>query len=287
MLPTGNRGAKLSFLFTMKTSASVVLITGGSSGLGKAMGQYLSTRGYRVYGTARNPENYKGFSAFPLLPMDVQEEASVQSALQELIRREGRIDVLINNAGVGITGPLEETPQAEAVNAFETNFHGPLRLIRTVLPYMREQKSGFILNITSIAGYMGLPYRGIYSATKGALTLVTEAYRMEVRRFGIRMCSLAPGDYATNIASRRFHTPAMKGSPYEDSYGESLRLMDEHVDQGKDPEEVARKVYKILQKKNPKVHYSVGSPLQRFSLVLKKILPDKIYERLLLNHYKL
>ncbi|MEJ2162990.1 MAG: short-chain dehydrogenase/reductase, partial [Robiginitalea sp.] len=125
------------------------------------------------------------------------------------------------------------------------------------------------------------------SASKGALELVSEAYRMEIRKFGIRMTTLAPGDYATNIADRRFHSPVLKGSPYEDSYGESLRLMDAHVSEGNDPEEVAKKVYRILQKKNPRVHYTVGSPMQRFSLVLKKILPDKIYERLLLNHYKL
>ncbi len=271
----------------MEKTALVVLITGGSSGLGKSMGEYLSARGYRVYGTARNPGNYPDFKSFPLLPMDVQQEASVEQAVQELIRREGRIDILINNAGVGITGPLEETPHQEALNAFETNFHGPLRLIRAVLPYMRDQNQGFILNVTSIAGYMGLPFRGIYSATKGALTIACEAYRMELRRFGIRMTTLAPGDYATDIASRRFHSPVKEDSPYKASYGESLRLMDAHVDKGKDPEEVARKVFKILQKKHPKVHYSVGSPLQRFSLVLKRFLPDKIYERLLLNHYKL
>ena len=271
----------------MERTASVVLITGGSSGLGKSMGEYLSARGYCVYGTARNPGNYPDFNAFPLLAMDVQQDASVEQAVQELIRKEGRIDILINNAGVGITGPLEETPHTEAVNAFETNFHGPLRVIRAVLPYMREQNAGFILNVTSIAGYMGLPFRGIYSATKGALGLVTEAYRMELRTFGIRMTTLAPGDYATDIASRRFHTPVNPKSPYKASYAESLRLMDAHVDKGRDPEEVARKVFRILQKKHPKVHYTVGSPLQRFSRILKRILPDKIYERLLLNHYKL
>jgi NAD(P)-dependent dehydrogenase (short-subunit alcohol dehydrogenase family) len=271
----------------MEKPVAVVLITGGSSGLGKATGTYLNTRGYRVYGTARNPSKYPDFDAFPLLAMDVQDDASVEEAVRELIRREGRLDVLINNAGVGITGPLEETPHRETLNALETNFHGPLRVIRAVLPQMRKQQDGFILNITSIAGYMGLPYRGIYSASKGALELVTEAYRMEVRGFGVRMCSLAPGDYATNIASGRFHSPLQEQSPYRDSYGKSLELMNQHVSEGKDPAEVARKVHRILQKKRPRVHYTVGSPLQRFSLFLKRVLPDKIYERLLLSHYKL
>ncbi|MFZ9002514.1 MAG: SDR family oxidoreductase [Bacteroidetes bacterium] len=271
----------------MDLNPKVVLVTGGSSGLGKATAAYLSARGYRVYGTARNPEKYGDSDQFPLLAMDVRQEASVNAAVGELLKREGRIDILINNAGVGITGPLEETPHEAVLDVFETNFHGPLRVISAVLPQMRAQQEGFILNITSIAGYMGLPFRGIYSATKGALELSTEAYRMELREFGIRMSCLAPGDYATNIASGRFHSPLHEDSPYRKAYGQSLELMNRHVSEGKDPGQVARKVYQILQKKHPRVHYTVGSPLQKFSLFLKKILPDKIYERLLLNHYKL
>lgn len=271
----------------MKAPSEVVLITGGSSGIGRCIGQYLKSAGYTVYGTARNPGTYKEFKDFPLLKLDVQKAESVQEVIAELIQREGRIDILINNAGVGITGPLEETPHSESLHAFETNLHGPLRLIKEVLPHMRKQHSGFILNITSIAGYMGLPFRGIYSATKGALELVTEAYRMELKQFGVRMCSLAPGDYATNIASGRFHSPIRQDSPYLEAYGKSLDLIDRHVGEAEPPDAVGRKVLQILKKSRPSVHYTVGSPLQRFSLTLKRILPDKMYERLLLNHYKL
>lgn len=271
----------------MRHSDEVVLITGGASGLGKATGQYLASLGYRVYGTARNPEKYPGFDLFPLLQMDVRQTASVEAAVGELIRREGHVDVLINNAGVGITGPLEETPLEAAADAFETNLYGPLRVIRAVLPHMREQHKGFILNITSVAGYMGLPYRGFYSASKGALGIITEAYRMEIREFGLRMANLAPGDFATNIAAGRYHCPVLEGSPYREPYGRTLGLMDEHVASGKDPALLARKVYRILRHRHPKVHYTAGGFLQRLSLVLKRILPDKIYERLLLNHYKL
>lgn len=271
----------------MAHHSEVVLITGGASGLGKATGQYLASRGYRVYGTARSPEKYPGFDLFPLLQMDVRQSSSVEAAIAELIGREGRVDILINNAGVGITGPIEETPREAVGDAFETNFHGPLRVIRAVLPHMRQHRKGFILNITSVAGYMGLPYRGFYSASKGALGIITEAYRMEIREFGIRMANLAPGDFATNIAAGRYHCPMLQGSPYREPYGRTLDLMDQHVASGKDPVVLARKVYQILQQRHPKVHYTAGSFLQRLSLVLKKILPDKIYERLLLNHYKL
>ncbi|WP_088341311.1 SDR family oxidoreductase [Robiginitalea sediminis] len=265
----------------------VVLITGASSGLGKATGEFLAARGYRVYGTARNPSRYPDFKSFPLLAMDVQQEESVSHAVNALLSREGRIDILVNNAGVGITGPMEETPYEAVCNAMETNFHGPLRVMQAVLPAMREQGSGMVLNVTSIAGYMGLPFRGVYSASKGALEIASEAYRMEVRPFGICVTTLAPGDYATNIAAGRFHSPLREGSAYYESYGKSLELMNTHVKDGGDPTQVARAVYRILSSRNPKVHYTVGSPLQRLSVRLKQLLPDTWYERLLRNHYKL
>ena len=152
---------------------------------------------------------------------------------------------------------------------------------------MRQQRSGFIINITSIAGFMGLPFRGFYSATKGSLELITESLRLETAGSGIRICSLAPGDFATNIAEGRYQVPIREDSAYHQTYGASVALMNRHVSHGQDPERVGARVYRILQKKNPSVHYTIGSPLQRFSLVLKRILPDKLYEKLLLNHYKL
>ncbi len=265
----------------------VVLITGGSSGIGKSIGLHLQAKGYKVYGTTRNLKNYPDFPDFELIQLDVRDNSSINQAINALIVSEGYIDVLINNAGIGITGPIEETPEVEIKKAFDTNFYGPINLVRAVLPQMRRQGSGLIINITSIAGYMGLPYRGIYSATKGSLELITEALRMETRDFGIKITNLAPGDFATNIAAGRYHTPASKTSPYYQSYSKTLKVVDEHVHMGQDPKKVAEKVFKIINVKNPKVHYIVGSPMQRFSLFLKKILPDKVFERLLLNHYKL
>lgn len=240
-----------------------------------------------VYGTTRNLDKYPDFKAFDLLQLDVRDTESIQKAVQQLIAKEGRLDILVNNAGIGITGPIEETPHEEILKAFDTNFNGPLHLIKAVLPQMRKQKSGLIINITSIAGYMGLPYRGIYSASKGALELVTEALRMETKDFGIRITNLAPGDFATNIASGRYHAPVLDKSPYKDPYGNTLQLMNDHVDKGQDPLRVAEMVLNIIHTKRPKVHYRVGVFMQKFSLFLKKILPDKVYEKLLLSHYKL
>ncbi len=265
----------------------IVLITGGSSGIGKSVGNYLKSKGYKVYGTTRNLANYPDFKDFDLLELDVRDIDSIHKAISELLEKEGRLDVLINNAGVGITGPIEETPHEEILKTFETNFHGPLHMIKAVLPQMRKQGNGRIINITSIAGYMGLPYRAIYSATKGALELTTEALRMETKDFGIHISNLAPGDFATNIASGRYHAPVVEGSPYRIPYGNTLRLINDHVDSGSDPIQVALMVYRILNAKKPKVHYKVGSFMQKFSIVLKYLLPDKAYEKLLLNHYKL
>ncbi|MDT0554570.1 SDR family oxidoreductase [Patiriisocius hiemis] len=267
--------------------SQVVLITGGSSGIGKAIGTYLAQKNYRVYGTSRNPSKYSKSTPFPLLQVDVTSPQQIEAAVTKIISEESRLDVVINNAGIGITGPIEETPTDEIRNAFETNFYGPLEVIKAVLPQMRKQKSGKIVNITSIAGYMGLPYRGIYSATKSALEITIEAYRMETKQFGILMTSVAPGDFATNIAAGRFHAPVLESSPYQKAYGETLKTMNEHVDGGEDPMIMAREVYKILQKNQPKVHYRVGAFLQKFSIVLKRVLPDKVYERMLMNHYKL
>jgi short-subunit dehydrogenase len=264
----------------------VVFITGASSGIGKAIGTYLHDKGFRVIGSSRTPENYPN-PLFPLLAVDVKDPASIQVAINKIITDYGVIDVLINNAGVGITGPLEELPDHEIKSNFETNFFGPIAVMKAVLPHMRTQKSGLIINITSIAGYMGLPYRSIYSASKGALELISESLNMEVKPFGIAITNVAPGDFATNIASNRFHAPVQKGSAYEASYGKSLVLLNEHVDSGSNPEQMAEAIYAIIKTNNPKIHYKVGSFMQKFSVVLKRILPDKIYERLLMNHYKL
>jgi short-subunit dehydrogenase len=264
----------------------VVLITGGSSGIGKSIGEFLFHKGFTVYGTSRNPEKVEN-SIFPLIALDVRNSSSIEKAVSKIIAITGRIDIVINNAGVGITGPLEEIPSEEIKNNFETNFFGPIEVIKAVLPQMRSQNSGLIINITSIAGYMGLPYRSIYSASKGALEIITESLRMEVKSFGIQITNVAPGDFATNIASGRYHTPIIKGSAYEIPYSQTLKTMDEHVDSGSNPNQMAEAIYQIIQTPNPKIHYKVGAFIQKFSIVLKRILPDKLYERMLLNHYKL
>ena len=268
------------------TSSKIVLITGGSSGIGRSIAEFLSEKKFKVYATSRKPENNRGLG-YELVPLDVTKKETITSAIGYIFQKEGRIDVLINNAGIGITGPIEETPEEEIKKAFDTNYFGPLNVTKAVLPIMREQGGGLIINITSIAGYMVLPYRGIYSATKGALELTTEAFRMELKDFNIKMTNVAPGDFATNIAAGRYHAPILENSPYSKSYKNTLDIMNEHVDAGKDPLLMAKAIYKIIQTPYPRGHYKVGEPLQKLSIALKRILPDKVYEKMLLKHYKL
>src|SRR5690606_36743810 len=233
-----------------------------------------------------NPERYSK-SQFNLVKLDVSDTKSIEEAVKMVIDKQGRLDVLINNAGTGITGPIEEIPDAEIQRNFETNFFGPIRVIKAVLPQMRTQNAGLIINVTSIAGYMGLPYRGIYSASKGALELLTEAFRMEIKGFNIEMTNVAPGDFATNIAAGRYHAPILENSAYKKPYGATLNLMNSHVDAGKDPQLMASAIFNIINTPQPKIHYKVGEFMQKFSIVLKRILPDKVYEKMLMKHYGL
>ncbi len=266
--------------------SKVILITGASSGIGKSIANYLADKGMIVYGTSRT-EKDDALLPYKMIALDVLNVDSIEKAVATILKNEGRLDVLINNAGMGITGPIEDTPTDEMRKVFDTNLFGAIDVMKAVLPQMRNQKNGKIINVTSIAGYMGLPFRGMYSATKGALELVTESIRMEVKTFGIDIVNVAPGDFATNIAAGRYHTPVFENSAYKEKYQENLDLMDAHVTGGMDPIEMAKVVFDIIETKKTKVHYKVGGFMEKFSIVLKRVLPDKMYEKLLMNHYKL
>lgn len=267
--------------------SKVVLITGASSGLGRATAQHLYALGYKVYGTSRDPKRYKESFDFPLLPLEITDQKSIQHCVNLILEKEKFIDVLINNAGVGITGPMEEIDLDEVRKNFSTNCFGPLLMAQAVLPQMRVQKRGLIINITSIAGAMGLPFRGVYSASKSALSIFSESLRMEVKSFGIEVCTLAPGDYATDIASRRYHAPIVENSPYKKAYQSSLASMNSHVDNGNSPLEIALEIEKIITNSKVNVHYFQGPIMQKLSVILKRILPANQFERLIMNHYKL
>ncbi len=266
--------------------AKVVLITGASKGIGLVIANYLLESGYIVYGTSRNPTNIHNY-AFKLIPLEVTDITSVKKAVATIISAEGRIDVLINNAGKGITGAIEETPTDEMRKVFDINFFGVIDMIKEVMPQMRRQKSGLIINTTSIAGYMGLPFRGIYSATKGSVELMSEAASMELKSFGVDVVSIAPGDFATKLLPNRYHTPVYENSVYKEAYKFNLDLINRDIFLGKNPIELALKIHQIIETKKPKMHYKIAGSLEKFSIVLKRILPSRVYEKLLMSHYKM
>lgn len=269
-------------------SRKIVLVTGASSGLGKAISEALSREGHKVYGVCRSAEAYPDITGFELLSMDVTRTEDIDRVINYILEDSGRLDVVVNNAGKGITGPIETTPLEEIERVFDLNLYGPLRVVQKALPHMRRTaRDGKIVNIGSIAGYMGLPFRGIYSASKAALGIVTESLRLECADSGIVFCTVDPGDFATDIGSRRYHTTNDADSPYFRAYGRVLEQIHSEVDSGLPPSFLSDKVLKILRKSNPKPHYAVGAPLEKLSIVLKAILPAKVYERMLKKHYKL
>ncbi len=266
----------------------VVLVTGGSSGIGKSICLYLHEKGYTVYGTSRNPERYQHELPFKLVALDVLDESTITPALKTIIDAEGVLDVLINNAGVGMLGSIEDSLVEEVKEIFETNVYGVLRMTQVVLPYMRERETGLIINISSIAGYMGLPYRGIYSATKASVHMITEAMRMELKPYGVKACVVDPGDFATNISgNRRVAKAGRAGSVYVAETNRIEAMINEEVSHSPDPVKMGIAIEKIIQSNNPDVNYLVGKPLQKLSILARRLLPKKWFEKIISNHYKM
>lgn len=263
--------------------SKIILITGGSSGIGKAIATYLSSFDkYIIYGTSRVSRNHSELP-FNLIDLDVTSTRSIETCIENIISQHGKLDVLINNAGVGITGPMEETSNEEIEKHFKINLYGPINLMKKVLPFMRENNSGLIINITSIAGHIGTPFRSIYSAGKSSLDIISETLNMEIKGFNINVVSVAPGDYLTNISKGRYHSPIIKGSSYENKYKSSLDKMNENIKKGANPIKVAKLIYKIINLKNPNKKYVSGSFLEKFGIILKFFLPQKAFEYLVLK----
>jgi len=261
----------------------VVLVTGASSGFGHSACKLLAEKGYKVYGTGRKVSSGDPLDGFTMVQLDVNESSSVHSAIEYVIEQERRIDVLINNAGYGIVGPLEDTSISEIKALFETNVHGVLRCCQEVLPYMRKQGSGLIINIASIAGEMGLPYRGAYCASKAAVIAYTEALSIEVMNDGIKVCVVEPGDYKTNVSSNRQYA-ANVSEHYRERQLHMKNQIDNEIVKSRDPIEVAQAIEKLIRNPNPKLRYRVAPFVQRFAPVLKRILPGRVFEKIIMRH---
>ena len=244
----------------MSDFVKVVLVTGGSSGLGKAICSRLAAMGHTVYGTSRKA-HVEG-PGHHMLSMDVTDEASVSKAIETVMEKEGRIDVLINNAGLGIQGPVEDITVEMAQRLFDTNVFGPHRLCRAVLPHMRTARRGLIINISSVAANFGLPYRSFYSASKAALDRYAEALSTEVDRFGITVVTVQPGEFNTNIKDSRIK-PDQISEAHRSGYERAMEILSDSMHYSRDPDDLARVVARIIASPRPKVSYIVAQGRQK------------------------
>ena len=273
----------------------VVFIAGASSGIGKACGDYLKDKGYRVYGGARRitaemeggtgePGLEGGFRKW--LHLDVRDEGSVNAAVQKVMEAEGGLGIVISAAGYGLAGAVEDTSPDEALAQFETNFLGPLRVFRAVLPVMRRQRGGRLVVVTSVAGFIPLPFQSMYSASKYALEGMTESLRMEVAPFGIKVSMVEPGDISTGFTSARAWTRAaeVESSPYRKRCAQAVAAMAKSELGGPGPQIVVKDVVRLLRMKNPPARVITGLSYKMVGL-LKRIVPDSFLEYVLVKMY--
>lgn len=264
----------------------VILITGISSGFGKETAKILAEKGHSVYGTVRK-ENLNE-SGIHYLRMDLTDNSSIDEAVDRVVSAEGRIDVLINNAGMHTGGPAETMPGEYIRLQIGTNFMGMVNLTRKVLPVMRKQGGGTIINVSSIGGLMGLPFQSFYSAAKFATEGFSEALRMEVKRFNIKIVLVNPGDFHTsNTANRKnFLAPVAEGDAYYEHFHRTMGVIEKDETNGWDPKILGEKMVRIVESKNPAHRYIIASFEQKLAVVLKYILPGKWFTGILSGHYK-
>jgi short-subunit dehydrogenase len=261
---------------------NIVLVAGASSGIGLATVQSLHAQGFCVYGASRRRPD----GEIPWLTMDVNDDASVASGIAAIIEAEGRIDALVNCAGFGIAGAIEDTSIDEARAQFETNFFGAMRTCRAVLPTMRAQKHGLIINIGSLAGLIAVPFQGLYSASKFALEGFSEALRMEVKKYGIDIAIVEPGDFKTGFTASRIRvTAADAPSPYFADCERALQQMEKDESTGLPASHVAELVQRIIETPHPRLRYRVGKTTQKAAVGLKHILPETIFEALVMQSF--
>lgn len=261
----------------------VALITGASSGIGRACALHLAGRGFHVYGTSRSPAGEPG--PFPMLPMDVIDNASVQRGIDAVLASEGRIDIVVNNAGIAIAGPLESTSIEEARRQMDVNLFGAFRVCRAVLPIMRGQGGGYIVNIGSIGGLIAIPYQPFYSASKFALEGMSESLRLEVGAMGIRVVIIEPGDTRTPITQNRAVTADTMTNDLYRSFPAALSRTASDEQNGPGPERVARLLGRIVDTPNPRLRYTVGPSPQRAAVWIKRLLPYRILEYGMRRYY--
>jgi len=261
----------------------VVLITGASSGIGLETARLLTRRGFRVFGT-RLPDEAFESDGFEVLELDVRSDESVAACVAELMAGAGRLDVLCNNAGFGLVGPVEETSIEEARAVFETNYFGVIRMTRAALPIMRRQRRGLVVNTSSVAGCIGVPFEAHYCATKLALASLTAALRHEVAPFGIKAVVVTPGYVRTSFYSA-LRTARAHIQEYDAGRDRAMAAFDRSARMGSEAPAIAKVIGRAIEANSPRLRYWAGLDAWFYALV-HRLVPDPLMDWIMRREFQ-
>lgn len=261
---------------TKKKTSGVALVTGASSGIGRATAKALQAAGYRVFGTSRRPAS-DSVDGVTMLACDVTDDASVAKLVDDVLAKAGRIDLLVNNAGIGLLGGAEESSPAQARTLFEVNVFGVLRMTNAVLPAMRRQGGGRIVNVSSVLGLIPAPYSALYASTKHAIEGYSESLDHELRTFGIRVVLVEPAYTRTSFEENLVKPDRLLGA-YDAARAGMNEVLRKAIETGDAPEVVAAAVLEAATASTPKSRYAAGKMARQVSL-LRRFVPASAFDR--------
>lgn len=267
--------------------SKIILITGASSGIGKACAELLVDQGHIVYGTSRK-EQKSNLTNLHFLQCDVTDRVSVYKCVNTILSEQGHLDVVMNNAGAGIVGALELTTEEEFNFQMEVNFRGVFNVCAAVLAHFRKNRKGTIINVSSVGGVMGLPFQGLYSASKFAIEGYSEALRLEMYPFGVNIVLIQPGDFNTGFTSHRMVSKATaECDDYKQQFETTLKLIEDNENNGNPPIKIARLIAQIVEKDKPAFRYTIGSMVEKASIFVKRIVPGRFFQWILRKYYQI
>lgn len=258
----------------MKRKCTVVLLTGGSSGIGAATAAVLAGKDIKVYAASRSGKAPANGNIIPIV-MNVNDEDAVKAAVSKIFQQEGHLDAVICNAGNGIAGAVEDTSIEEVRYQFETCYYGAIRTINACLPYFRQQGFGKVITVTSVAGFIPIPFQAYYSSVKAALIMLTKALSLELKPFGIQCCSVQPGDTKTGFTSARKYTENAYNGAYVETMKRSVAKMEKDEQNGMPPEKIAKAIYKQLKARKMRLNVTPRFDYRAIE-ILAKILPTRM-----------
>lgn len=264
----------------------VILVTGATTGIGASIARVLAESGHRVWGTGRRVEWTLPRPGHPgTVAMDVTSADSVKTAIGRIMSEEERLDAVVNNAGIGMMGAMGDTTEEELLTVYRTNVVGLHAVSRAAIPHLVHAQ-GHLIHVGSVAGVVGLPFRGVYCSSKAAVELIAEAQSMELARHGVRVTVLRPGDFKTAINANRLRVAAPDHG-MNPGFEAVCDAVNAEVAHAKDPEDMGHAVLKLLNQRKPPLYVTVAPPLQRLAITLKRALPGRVFERLIAKRYPL